>query len=89
MVFRKAGRLRSSLIFTYDNQELEIVAHFTYLGIRFSTMGFFSATQQMLADQARKGLFEVYQYRNSLVNISTAVSPELFDMLTSPILCLW
>ena len=25
MVFRKGGRLRSNLIFTYDNQKLEIV----------------------------------------------------------------
>jgi len=75
MVFRKTGRLRSNLIFTYDNQELEIIIHFTYLGIRFSiTTGSFSATQQMLTDQAQKALFIVYQYRNSFVNISTTVS---------------
>jgi len=85
MVFRKAGHLKSNLIFTYHNQELENVTH---LGIRFSTTGSFSATQQMLADQARKALFKVYQYRNSFVNnISSIVSMELFDKLISPILC--
>jgi len=85
MVFRKAGRLRSYLNFTYDNQELEIITHFTYLGIRFRTTASFSATQQMLADQAQKALFKVYQYRNSFVNIS--IGMELFDRLILAILC--
>ena len=76
MVFRKTGRLRRNLIFRYDNRELEIITHFTYLGIRFRTTASFSATQQMLADQAQKALFKVYQYRNSFVNIPTSVSMD-------------
>ena len=76
MALRKAVCLRSNLIFTFDNQKLEIVTHFTYLGIRFTTTGSFSATQQMLADQGRKALFKTYQYRNSFVNISTSVSMD-------------
>ena len=41
----------------------------------------------MLADQERKALFKVYQYKNSFINISTTVSVELSDRLLSPILC--
>ncbi len=58
-----------------------------YLGIRFSTTGSFLATKQMLADQARKATFKLYQYRNSFVNISPTLSMELFDRLIAPILC--
>jgi len=35
MVFRKRDRLRSELNFYYNNNEVEIVSQFTYLGIVF------------------------------------------------------
>jgi len=42
MVFRKSGRLTSLTQFYYNNEELEIVEKFSYLGIVFSTGGSFS-----------------------------------------------
>ena len=42
MVFKKAGRLKRGLRFTYNNLELEIVNEFSYLSVIFSSGGFFS-----------------------------------------------
>ena len=44
MIFKKGGRNRNDLVFTYDGLEVEIVNKFTYLGIVFTTGGSFSET---------------------------------------------
>jgi len=52
MVIRKSGRLTALTTFYYNNEELELVRKFTYLGTVFSTGGSFSDSQNALSGQA-------------------------------------
>jgi len=80
MAFRKAGHLRrKNLVFPYNKSRVGNCYRVTCLVIKFSAMVSFSAMQQMLADQARKALFRLYQYRNNFINRSTTLSASLSD----------
>jgi hypothetical protein len=87
MVFRKGGALKKNIKFLYEDKELEIVSDFTYLGIRFSTSGSFTITQQTLAGQGLKAVHQLEKYLTKFVNIDVALILELFDKLIEPILC--
>ena len=54
MVFRKWGILPRDMRFFYNNQVVEIVKAFSYLGIVFSPGGSFSNAQTTLAGQAQR-----------------------------------
>ena len=56
MVFRKRGRLRQHEQWSYNDESLEIVDTFKYLGTVFSNNGKFSSNQQMLVDKALKSM---------------------------------
>ncbi len=86
MVFRKGGTLKRNLIFTYDGMDLEIVSEFTYLGIKFSTTGSFTAAQKTLANQGLKASYQLEKCLSKFYNIDTSLSIELFDKLIEPIL---
>ena len=60
MIFRKGVILPRNLKFYYNDEELEIVNKFSYLGIIFSPGGSFSNTQITLAGQAQKAMFKLY-----------------------------
>ena len=62
MVFRRGGILPRDMKFYYNNVELSIVNHFSYLGIVFSTGGSFSECHKTLAGQARKAIFTLNRY---------------------------
>ena len=86
MIFRKGGMLPRNLKFYYNDEELEIVNTFSYLGIIFSPGGSFSNTQITLAGQAQKAIFKLNTYLYKFTNISPKHTLELFDKLVSPIL---
>lgn len=52
MIFRKSGLIRENLKFNFNDTEVEIVNHFTYLGIVFTTGGSFIKTFESLKGQA-------------------------------------
>ena len=70
MIFRKGGILSRNLKFYYNDEELEIVNTFSYLGIIFFPGGSFSNTQITLAGQAQKAIFKLNTYLYKLTNIS-------------------
>ena len=86
MIFRKRGVLSRNLRFTYDNEQLEIVKRFVYLGIVFTPGGSFSDTQQTLAGQALKAVFMLNKHLYFYPNISVKHHLSLFDKLIAPIL---
>jgi hypothetical protein len=86
MVFKKGGRTRRGLRFTYNNVEIEIVSEFSYLGIIFSSGGSFSKTHDALAGQALKALFKLKSYLYKFTNVSVSHKLDLFDKLILPIL---
>jgi hypothetical protein len=53
MVFRKGGRVKAGLHFTYGQDSIEIVNQYTYLGVPFSCSGVFSKAAQHFK---RKGI---------------------------------
>ena len=86
VVFRKGGTLPRNLKFYYDEQELEIVSSFSYLGIVFTSGGSFSGAQQTLAGQAQKAIFKLNSYLHKFTNIDVKHTLELFDKLVTPIM---
>ena len=70
----------------YEDQPIEIVRSFKYLGIVFTTGGSFSEAQTTLAGQAQKTIFKLNKYLYKFTFVSPKHKLELFDKLISPIL---
>jgi hypothetical protein len=83
LIFNKGGKLIKSCQFVLNNQQLENVSSYCYLGIVFSASGLFKAACERLSDQALKALFKLrtIDIRN---NFTTAI--KLFNSLVMPIL---
>ena len=86
LIFRKGGLLRRNLSFTYEDEPLEIVKSFKYLGIVFTPGGSFSEAQTTLAGQAQKAIFKLNKYIYKFTFLPPKHKLELFDKLISPIL---
>ena len=86
MNFRKGGILSRNLKFYYNDEELEIVNTFSYLGKVFFPGGSFSNTQITLAGQAQNAIFKLNSCLYKFTKISQKHTLELFDKLVSPIL---
>ena len=56
MVFRKRGRVERDINFYYDNQRLEIVDDFNYLGVVLNYTGSFTLNQQNLSGKGLKAM---------------------------------
>ena len=87
MVFRKGGILPRDMRFLYNDQEMEIVKSFSYLGIVFTPGGSFSNAQTTLAGQAQKAVFKLNSYLYNFADLTPSHVLNLFDKLVSPILC--
>ena len=86
MVFRKGGILPRNLKFYFNNEEIEIVNKYSYLGIVFTTGGSFSEAQITLSGQAQKAIFKLKRNLTKFENITVKHTLELFDKLVTPIL---
>ena len=85
MVFRKGGRLPQNLVFYYNNNPIEIVNKFSYLGIVFTASGSFSEAQKCLAGQGSKGIFSMNKYLHKFTEIPVSHKLNLFRKLVLPI----
>ena len=81
MVFRKGGRLPQNLVFYYNNNPIEIVNKFSYLGIVFTASGSFSEAQKCLAGQGSKGIFSMNKYLHKFTEIPVSHKLDLFRKL--------
>ena len=86
MVFRKGGILPRNLAFFYNEQQLEIVSKFWYLGVVFPAGGSFSEAQNTLAGQAQKAIFQLKKYLYKFTFLTPIHKFDLFDKLILPIL---
>jgi len=86
IVFRKSGMLPRNLKFVFNNENIEIVKSFSYLGIVFTQGGSFSETQRTLASKAQKAIFKLDSYLLNFTDVSILHRLELFDKLVVPIL---
>jgi hypothetical protein len=78
LVFRNRGSLRSDDRWFYDNEQIEIVGQFCYLGLLLNFNGKFHVTQKQLSLQCKKALFSLKRkFKNMSLNFTTLLS--LFD----------
>lgn len=78
VVFRKGGRLKNNYCWNYNNECIDIVENFNYLGITLNFNGSFHKTQSVLASQSRKAMYCLLSKMKPLqLNVNTKLS--LFD----------
>lgn len=83
MVCRRGGPLGRDIRFTYNNELLEIVSTFKYLGIVFSSSGLFL---QAAEDAVKKGILAINRIRQILLNskvFNLATWDKLFESVVS------
>ena len=77
--------MRKSLSFKFQNNEIEIVTEYKYLGIIFSRSGSFAAAKKHIAEQGNKAVFALLRKINSLF-LPFDIQIELLNKAIKPIL---
>ena len=70
----------------YNDAELEIVTHFTYLVVVLSRNGSFSKSRQTLARQPQKAVFSMFRMTNKYMGLNPFIMCDLFHKMILPIL---
>ena len=84
IIFNKSGRLITRN-FNINNQSIECVKTYKYLGIMLTASGKFQRAQKVLFNKAMKASYKLYKEVNSLnPNVNTVL--HLFDHTICPIL---
>lgn len=86
MVFRNGGPLRRNEKWYFNNELLEVVNGYKYLGTLFTPKLSWSQSQKILAAQAQKGInmLRRYDYKCNILPVN--IQFELFDKMIGPIL---
>ena len=85
MVFRKRGRLLRGEHWTYNNQEIEVVDEFNYLGTIFKYTGNFSSNTEYIVGKALKAL-NVLLVNCKKLPLKPKILCQLFDAFVGSIL---
>jgi hypothetical protein len=86
MVFRESGRVSTNDVFWYGNAKLEVVSHFKYLGMVFSSNGKFVKHVEVLATKVRRSLHSLVKFRWRFRELSNQTLLLLFDTLLKPVI---
>jgi len=86
MVFQKRVRKNAEFRFLIDNQIIDVVQEYTYLGTQMSSSGNFSVSREHLKEKALHALFSLRRHMN-LSKLKAALACKVFDtIMISPIL---
>ena len=85
VVFRKGGILAQNERWTYDNQEIEIVSSFNFLGIDLSSGGSFIQATKTLADKGLKAMHCLLETIKE-TKVPIKIMFHLFDSLVASVL---
>lgn len=83
LVFSKGPKPKN--IFYYNNNVVEIVSEFKYLGIVFSRSGSFCKAKKHLVEQAQKSMYSIIR-KIRLFNLPIEQQFNLFDKVVVPVL---
>jgi hypothetical protein len=84
MVFRRGGVLKANEVWRYNNEHIDVVDVFVYLGLLFASNGKFLKTTQLLAEKGLKaGNMLMSQVRE--LNMKPSVIMNLFDTCVAPV----
>ena len=84
MIFSR-GKLRNLPTFTFNNNTVDVVFEYKYLGIIFNYNGNFNKAKKNLCDQATKAMYALITKARKL-NLPVDIQLHLFDTLVVPIL---
>ena len=86
VVYRNGGRLANKEVWYLNNNTIEVVPKFRYLGLQFSSSGLWSAAQAELARRASRGMFCIknFAYNSKIHDVNILL--KLFDSCIGPIL---
>ena len=79
------GRLSKNLKFFFNNEEIEIVTEYKYLGVFVARSGSFLRAKKHIADQANLALFSLLR-KIRILNLPIHMQIDLFDKMVKPIL---
>ena len=85
MIFQKSARKPNNLEFYYQNQLVEIVEEYTYLGIKLTLTGNFTIAQKCLCDEALRAMFRIQKY-TSISKLTYRLAFTIFDSVILPVL---
>ena len=85
MIFQKRAKKCTESSFHIDNEIIEIVQNYTYLGTLISSTGNYSMALDKLKEKALHALFSLRKHTN-ISKLSPLLANKIFDMMISPIL---
>ena len=85
MIFQKRAKKYTESSFHIDNEIIEIVHNYTYLGTLISSTGNFSMALDKLKEKALHALFSLRKHTN-ISKMSALLANKIFAMMISPIL---
>ena len=84
MVFQKRNKHSNKCNFIYNNRILEIVLHYTYLGIKISGSGDFTKATEVLSSKAKNALAALRK-KIALETLPFDITIRLFNSFCLPI----
>ena len=87
IVFRNGGILKQAETWFYMREPVDVVSFYKYLGIYFTPKLVWSKTKDVLALQATKAVFKIFQYQRQFGQFCPNDIFKLFDSIVRPILC--
>ena len=85
LIFQKSGRKPKDISFCINNNPLEIVQEYTYLGIKVTASGNFYLCQKTLVEKALNTVFKIRRQIN-FCQLSLRSANKIFDTAIQPIL---
>ena len=85
IVFQKRARKNADFRFLVDDQIIDVLHEYTYLGTRMSSSGNVSVLCEHLKEKALHALFSLRRHTN-LSKLKAALVRRVFDTMISPIL---
>ena len=86
MVFRRGGTLRHYEKWFYDDERIDTTAHFSYLGVYFSSFRHWSYNQKFRADKGLRAMGALNRMMLTIPNITSDITLKVFDTQIMPIL---
>ena len=83
VIFSK-GKIRNKPDFRYNDELLEVVDNFVYLGVNFSSNGSFKKGQVYATDRSNKSIFSAI-CKSRQLNLSLDIQIDLYDKLVAPV----
>ena len=85
VIFRNRGKVQATDKWYYDENCIEVVNSFNYLGLLLNYNGKFTVTEKLIASQGRKAMFAMKRScKNLILNVETSI--YLFNTYVTPIL---